>query len=101
MSDVMIVQVALLLTVATLLMRPWWLVTHRRCGLCRSHTPRRRLRCRFCGAHVALSAPTVAVASGAGWDLDHPSETLGRRKQVPVGDDLGDLGPVDAPTIEA
>ncbi len=57
LSDLMTVQVALLLAIAAVLMRPWWLVTHRRCGLCRSHTPRRRARCRFCGAHVVLATP--------------------------------------------
>jgi hypothetical protein len=34
-------------------------------------------------------------------NLDESRQTLGNGEQVPVGDDLGDLGPVDTPSVEA
>jgi hypothetical protein len=65
----MSVQVIVLLIVAVVLMRPWRLATWRRCELCRSSTPRRGHRCRFCGARTAESGgqPGRAMAdAGAG-----------------------------------
>jgi len=47
---VVVVQIGVLLAIAAILLRPWWLVTRHRCELCRSRTPRRGHRCRFCGA---------------------------------------------------
>lgn len=103
-SDLITVQIAVLLLVAALLMRPWRLVTQRRCELCRSTTSRQQEHCRFCGATPPGSAertPHRVRSSDGGRALDELGETLWRREQVTVGDDLGDLGPVDPPPVEA
>jgi hypothetical protein len=75
----MLVQILVFLALAIALLMPWRLATRRQCEVCRCSTPRRRPRCRSCGA--TRPGPT------AGW-LEAPgaSEHGWTREQL---DQLG------------
>jgi hypothetical protein len=97
----MVVQILVLTAIAVLLLRPWWLVTRRRCALCRSATPRRSDHCRFCGAPAGVSAPARAPRSSDGRSVDELGEPRRRDEDVAVNEQLRYLGPVDPASVES
>jgi hypothetical protein len=97
----MVVQILVLTGIAVVLLRPWWLVTRRRCGLCRSATPRRHDHCKFCGAPAGVVASLAAAVSARGRSIDEIGQALGSGEDVATPEPLRDLRAVDTTSIES